>query len=286
MASLLYAFTLQFHLLDRTNTSIQSHIQSAFAPHPPYGVQQLVQQATWPSSPSALRTVYILWKDSAVIGPCPRNHSPTNRTREASHSVDTVIPRTRASAPWSGSRRMSLPRVSETRLSSSMISAVVAVLYGYNTHMPFPKFARSMSIEWSLQGSTRYAISKSSLFLWSRTLTPDFQLQMYDIRFAPNGIQRKPKPNSHYHTSTRPYLTFLDYSPDVIPDFDVSTELSLLASGMYLFPCSQVEPTDTKPSLGRPQNPTFLPSHWHTRLLTSLKVSIFRSYHLCMFRVE
>ncbi|KAJ5211536.1 uncharacterized protein N7498_003182, partial [Penicillium cinerascens] len=55
-------------------------------------------------------------------------------------------------------------------------------------------------------------------------------LQMYDIRFAPNGIQRKPKPNSHHHTSTRPYLTFLDYSPDVIPDFDVSTELSLLAS--------------------------------------------------------
>lgn len=54
---------------------------------------------------------------------------------------------------------------------------------------------------------------------------------MYDIRFAPNGIQRKPKPNAHHHTSTRPYLTFPDYSPDVIPDFDVSTELSLLASG-------------------------------------------------------
>lgn len=81
-------------------------------------------------------------------------------------------------------------------------------------------------------------------------INPRFQLQMYDIRFAPNGIQRKPKPNSHHHTSTRPYLTFLDYSPDVIPDFDVSTELSLLASGMYLFSSSQVEPTDTKASLG------------------------------------
>lgn len=61
------------------------------------------------------------------------------------------------------------------------------------------------------------------------------QLQMYDIRFAPNGIQRKPKPNAHHHTSTRPYLTFPDYSPDVIPDFDVSTELNLLASGTFHF---------------------------------------------------
>lgn len=61
------------------------------------------------------------------------------------------------------------------------------------------------------------------------------QLQMYDIRFAPNGIQRKPKPNAHHHTSTRPYLTFPDYSPDVIPDFDVSTELNLLASGKSQF---------------------------------------------------
>lgn len=58
---------------------------------------------------------------------------------------------------------------------------------------------------------------------------------MYDIRFAPNGIQRKPKPNAHHHTSTRPYLTFPDYSPDVIPDFDVSTELNLLASGISHF---------------------------------------------------
>ncbi|KAJ5676114.1 hypothetical protein N7462_009011, partial [Penicillium macrosclerotiorum] len=55
-------------------------------------------------------------------------------------------------------------------------------------------------------------------------------LQMYDIRFAPNGLQRKPKPLAQSHTSTRPYLSFPDYSPDVIPDFDVSTELGLIAS--------------------------------------------------------
>lgn len=192
MACLLYALTLQFHLLCRTNTTIQSHTQSAFAPHHPYGAQQLVQQATRPSSPSALRTVYILWKDSAVIGPCPRNHSPMNRTRGASHSADTVIPHMRASAPWSGSRRMSLPRVSETRLSSSMISVVVAVLYGYNTHMPFPKFARSMSIGWSLQGTTRYAIRKFALFSWSRTLTPNFSSKCTTSALLPTASSANP----------------------------------------------------------------------------------------------
>ncbi|KAJ5103876.1 hypothetical protein N7532_004405 [Penicillium argentinense] len=55
-------------------------------------------------------------------------------------------------------------------------------------------------------------------------------LQMYDIRFAPNGLQPKPKPTSPSHTSTRPYLTFPEYSPDIISDFDVSGELGLLAS--------------------------------------------------------
>ncbi|KAJ5670740.1 uncharacterized protein N7477_006103 [Penicillium maclennaniae] len=57
-------------------------------------------------------------------------------------------------------------------------------------------------------------------------------LQMYDIRFAPepDGKGKKPKPKHWRHSSTRPYLTFPDYSPDVIPDFDVSTELSLVAS--------------------------------------------------------
>lgn len=192
MARLLYALTLQFHLLCRTNTAVQSHTQSAFAPHHPYGVQQLVQQATKPSSPSALRMVYILWKDSAVIGPCPRSHSPTNRTRGASHSVDTAIPHTRASAPWSGSHRMSLPRGSETRLSSSMISVVVVVPYDYNTHMLFRKFARWMSIGWSLQGTTRYAISKSSLFLWSRALTPDLSSKCTTSALLPTASSANP----------------------------------------------------------------------------------------------
>jgi len=57
------------------------------------------------------------------------------------------------------------------------------------------------------------------------------QLRMYDIRFAPNGLQSKPKPMSPSHTSTRPYMTFPEYSPDIISDFDVSPELGLLATG-------------------------------------------------------
>lgn len=63
---------------------------------------------------------------------------------------------------------------------------------------------------------------------------------MYDIRFAPDpdGNGKNPKPKNWRHSSTRPYLTFPDYSPDVIPDFDVSTELSLVASGMHISNCS------------------------------------------------
>ncbi|KAF7173522.1 hypothetical protein CNMCM5623_005754 [Aspergillus felis] len=55
-------------------------------------------------------------------------------------------------------------------------------------------------------------------------------LQMYDIRYAHNGLQRNPRPNHPRHTSTRPYLSFSDFSPEVIPDFDISPELGLLAS--------------------------------------------------------
>lgn len=56
-------------------------------------------------------------------------------------------------------------------------------------------------------------------------------LQMYDIRYPLNGLQRNPNPTSHRHTSTKPYLTFQNYSPDICnPDFDVSPELGLLAS--------------------------------------------------------
>ncbi|KAL4884383.1 hypothetical protein BJY04DRAFT_182363 [Aspergillus karnatakaensis] len=55
-------------------------------------------------------------------------------------------------------------------------------------------------------------------------------LQMYDIRYPPNNLQRNPNPNAKHHTSTVPYLSFSDPSPSIIPDFDVSPELGLLAS--------------------------------------------------------
>ncbi|KAJ5239415.1 hypothetical protein N7468_004034 [Penicillium chermesinum] len=55
-------------------------------------------------------------------------------------------------------------------------------------------------------------------------------LQMYDLRYAPNGIQPIPLPLSRSHTSTRPYVTFPEYSPYFFPDFDLSSELGLLAS--------------------------------------------------------
>lgn len=54
---------------------------------------------------------------------------------------------------------------------------------------------------------------------------------MYDIRFTAKGLQRKPKPMTGSHISSRPYLSFGDFSPEQIPDFDVSTELGLLACG-------------------------------------------------------
>jgi hypothetical protein len=45
------------------------------------------------------------------------------------------------------------------------------------------------------------------------------------------------------HISTRPYLSFQDFSPEEIPDLDVSTELGLLACGMFsLFPLYTVVP--------------------------------------------
>ncbi|KAF9886654.1 hypothetical protein FE257_011294 [Aspergillus nanangensis] len=55
-------------------------------------------------------------------------------------------------------------------------------------------------------------------------------LKMYDIRYPANGLQRNPNPNTKHHTATRPYLDFLDYTPEIIPDFDISPELGLLAS--------------------------------------------------------
>ncbi|KAL2812079.1 hypothetical protein BJX63DRAFT_262354 [Aspergillus granulosus] len=55
-------------------------------------------------------------------------------------------------------------------------------------------------------------------------------LQTYDIRYPLNGLQRIPNPNHKHHTSTRPYLRFLDHASEFIPDFDISSELGLLAS--------------------------------------------------------
>lgn len=54
---------------------------------------------------------------------------------------------------------------------------------------------------------------------------------MYDIRFKAEGLQHKPKPMTRGHISSRPYLSFRNFYPEEIPDFDVSTELGLLACG-------------------------------------------------------
>ena len=75
----------------------------------------------------------------------------------------------------------------------------------------------------------------NSVFRNAPSCTPQIanatELQMYDIRFPPNGLQRRPNPAKKHHTSTKPYLTFTDYSPSIIPDFDLCSELGLLASG-------------------------------------------------------
>lgn len=55
---------------------------------------------------------------------------------------------------------------------------------------------------------------------------------MYDIRYPPNNLQRNPNPNAKHHASTRPYLNFSNHSPEIIPDFDLSPELGILASGL------------------------------------------------------
>ncbi|KAJ5373052.1 hypothetical protein N7517_005058 [Penicillium concentricum] len=47
-------------------------------------------------------------------------------------------------------------------------------------------------------------------------------LRMYDLRFAPEGLKR--------HQSSKPYLSFHEFSSLPFPTFDLSTELGLLAS--------------------------------------------------------
>ncbi|KAJ5258691.1 hypothetical protein N7524_010247 [Penicillium chrysogenum] len=51
-------------------------------------------------------------------------------------------------------------------------------------------------------------------------------LRMYDLRFAPTTLK--------YHDSSKPYLTFPDFSSLPFPTFDLSTELGLLASRTFL----------------------------------------------------
>ncbi|CEJ56648.1 hypothetical protein PMG11_02849 [Penicillium brasilianum] len=65
--------------------------------------------------------------------------------------------------------------------------------------------------------------------LWRIVVGGYNSVEMYDIRFASQNLQHKPKPMSRSHISSRPYLSFRDFSPEEIPDFDVSTELGLLA---------------------------------------------------------
>lgn len=76
---------------------------------------------------------------------------------------------------------------------------------------------------------------------------------MYDLRYPPshqhnpshtqhpghnkNRNKNKRKHNqNNYHTSTKPYLIFPDYSPTYTPEYDLSTELGLLASGAPSYP--------------------------------------------------
>ncbi|KGO75103.1 hypothetical protein PITC_069730 [Penicillium italicum] len=47
-------------------------------------------------------------------------------------------------------------------------------------------------------------------------------LRLYDLRFAPNALK--------HHDSSKPYLTFPEFSSLPFPTFDLSTELGLLAS--------------------------------------------------------
>lgn len=60
------------------------------------------------------------------------------------------------------------------------------------------------------------------------------QLQLYDVRFAPSGVQRKPNPIAKSHTSSRPCLTFQGYSPIAVPQMDISEELGFLANGKLI----------------------------------------------------
>ncbi|KAJ5493390.1 hypothetical protein N7539_002136 [Penicillium diatomitis] len=73
---------------------------------------------------------------------------------------------------------------------------------------------------------------------------PSMQVEMYDLRYVAKCLHSKPKPMSGSHNSTRPYLSFKDFTPEEIPDLDVSSELGLLACGkIYTLPFSLLHNT-------------------------------------------
>lgn len=81
---------------------------------------------------------------------------------------------------------------------------------------------------------------------------------MYDLRYpptqnpdpnpAPNYRPRHNNRNRNRHkykqnnyTTTEPYLVFPEYSTTITPEYDLSTELGLLASGVSQPPSNRLE---------------------------------------------
>ncbi|KAJ5634827.1 hypothetical protein N7528_002669 [Penicillium herquei] len=56
------------------------------------------------------------------------------------------------------------------------------------------------------------------------------EMNMYDMRFALNGVQGKPNPLRASHTSTRPYMEFEKSLPHASHSMDVCAELGLLVN--------------------------------------------------------
>lgn len=111
-----------------------------------------------------------------------------------------------------------------------MTSGAAAQLCDCSIRMPWPRSALLIRTGLLWEVTTRYVCPVPNPS-YSHPVIDTGQLQMYDVRYPVNGLQRNPNPVKGHHTSTTPYLSFSDYSPTVIPDFDLSSELGLLASG-------------------------------------------------------
>ncbi|KAG2412015.1 hypothetical protein HFD88_009571 [Aspergillus terreus] len=190
----------------------------------------------WPSlfSPIRLRTTSSLWCSAA----CPEGNTPLFAvgTSDGLYTLGgfgsqwTLSKKQFASDVFTGKpilhRRVDSSHALVTSvewLSSDVIAA------GLKDSAIFLHDLRSGGTATRLQHS--HAVSKIRRVDPYRMVVAGINsLKMYDIRYPPNGLQRNPNPNNKYHTSTRPYLEFLDYSPEIIPDFDLSPELGLLAS--------------------------------------------------------